>query len=162
MGVWAQVRAIPSDFSELLQKMNEPSVSELATDSTAEVYRVIYREDKGIDGRVAVRVELNRNGTAEVITKWLAGAGKKLESRSGLISTEEFRSLRELIEQTSFWLEQQEPLVAMKHGDTWILEAVKDGRYHKLTVQLPESPNVARVIGERLLALGKSPFIPQK
>jgi hypothetical protein len=92
----AQVPENANDFSELLRKMDEPSVSELATDPTAEVYRVIYGEALRIDSPILVRVDLNTDGTATVFTKWLVRR-QKLESRRRAISKEEFRSLSELI-----------------------------------------------------------------
>jgi hypothetical protein len=93
----AQVPESASDFSELLQKMNEPSVSELATDPTAATYRLIYDEAKPIDGPVLVRVDLNREGTATVVTKWLVSR-QKLESRRQAISKEALQSLTNLID----------------------------------------------------------------
>jgi hypothetical protein len=92
-----QVPGNASDFSELLRKMDEPSISELATDPTAEAYRLIYDEAKRIDGPVLVRVELNKEGTATVVTKWLVRR-QKPESRRQVISKEEFRSVSELVE----------------------------------------------------------------
>jgi hypothetical protein len=41
----------------------------------------------------------------------------------------------------------------------WTLEPVKGGTYHKVAAQMPDKQNVVRIIGERLLVLGKSPFL---
>ena len=112
--------------------MREPRLPGLAKDVNAEVYRIMILPTWGKP--IAVRVQ--RHGELYSLSaRRLDGQGgydpgKLVESKNSELSTEDSKTLEQLIQKVSFFQLPTDDDVFGHDGDEWIIEGVSQGRYH--------------------------------
>ncbi len=130
-------------YSKHLVAMNEPPLmSSLSKDS--ERYRFLWL--RSFHRPVAVR--LWRSGDETFLTvKQLDGAGgyepgKLITNETRAITEEEREVFSQFLEQSCYWkLPTEDSGLAGADGAQWILEGVKEGRYHIVDRWSPKSGN---------------------
>jgi hypothetical protein len=129
-------------YSEHLSAMNEPSLLD-SMGKDIESYRLLWL--RTFDHPVAVRVW--RSGNEQFLTvKKLSGEGgyepgKLVLNKSRRLTQVEWDTFKQMVDKAQFWSlpsvdEKEEPPQDTTH---WVLEGVKEGRYHVVT-RLTEKP----------------------
>jgi len=119
-------------YGKSLERMREPRLPGLAKDVNAEVYRIMILPTWGKP--IAVRVQ--RHGELYSLSaRRLDGQGgydpgKLVESKNSELSTEDSKTLEQLIQKVSFFQLPTDDDVFGHDGDEWIIEGVSQGRYH--------------------------------
>lgn len=121
-------------YSQHLGAMGEPSLFELSRqDSTAETYRFLWL--RSFHHPVSVRLVIRPDGTAVLTAKETGGhggyaPGKLTRNRTVSLSEQRTRMFQERLRRLAIWkLPATRPDMGVD-GAHWIVEAVKDGRYH--------------------------------
>jgi hypothetical protein len=122
-------------YSKHLKALGEPSLSQMAKDSKAESYRFVWL--RTFHHPVIVRVDIKADGSAELTTKVSNGAGgyepgKLIENASRPLIQRQTDKFLATIKRLQFWeLPTNETSEGVGcDGSQWIIEAVKDGKYH--------------------------------
>ena len=119
-------------YSTHLAAMGEPNLLELAEQGT-EVYRFLWL--RAYHAPVAIRV-LRREQSALLLGKRLGGAGgydpgDLIEEVALELKEDAWTEFSRLLEEANYWrAATTEVGLTRLDGSQWILEAVKDGRYH--------------------------------
>lgn len=145
---------------ECLPPMGEPSLLE-ARDQQANAYRFIYQHSMQHKPLV-VRISIRPDGTGEVITKILTYAadcktGKLTKNKKRVVPKKAVDALLKRVEEADFWQLPAEDSVIGPDGATWIVEGVKDGRYHVVNRWSPRRGEYKR-LGEEFAKLGRLRF----
>lgn len=127
-------------YSRHLSAMEEKSLLTVPGES-AEIYRFLWL--RTFHHPIFVRIERRRNDI-RLFTKELGGAGgyepgKILRSSDYFIREEDFRSFLDLLEKADYWNLPTDNREAGNDGAEWILEGVRNGRYHFVERWNPES-----------------------
>ncbi|QIG46407.1 hypothetical protein G5V57_00725 [Nordella sp. HKS 07] len=118
-------------YSRRLKEMSEPSLS--VADVKAETYRFVWLSE--LDRWMSLRLTIAPDRTAELVTKKSSRYrrsefGPLAINKRTQISQRETEILLELLEQTNFWDLASYALPSGFDGDQWIVEGVRDGKYH--------------------------------
>lgn len=141
-------------YSTQLRALREPSLSALATNTKAESYRFLWL--RTFHHPIAVRVNLQADGSWMLITKVASGAGgyspgALTTNTSRLLTAQEAQSLRSKVENDGFW-SAPNPVNDQTgtDGSQWIIEGAKAGRYHVVDRWMPKD-GPARNLGQFLV-----------
>lgn len=148
-------------YSRQLTALQEPSLYAMRTERAAEVYRFLWL--RTFHHPVAVRVVCKEDGDM-IVCKMCAGAGgyepgRLMLNRSASFSPHQKTQLKALLESSRFWELPSKDTSFGLDGSHWIVEAVKDGRYHIVDRWSPESGAV-RDLGLFFIKAGN--FIEEK
>ena len=131
-GAWENRDAFINDwYGKHLKAMGEKSLLDIS-DKNTEVYRFLWL--RTFNHPVFVRVEYRQN-EIKLFTKELDGAGgyklgKVLRSNKIVLREKEFCEFLSLLEKANYWNLQTSYDLRGEDGAEWILEAVKNNRYH--------------------------------
>jgi hypothetical protein len=153
-----QVSAEQSPLIRRLDAFKEPSLAAL-TSQSEEVYRIISWPT--FASPISVRGE-KKSGEFLLTAKRLSGQGGYnpgawMEGRQRKLSESEWKRLLTSLETSKFWAMESEEKPIEKDstnirvcldGTTWIIEGIKESRYHYVDRYCPES--------KELLALGQA------
>lgn len=130
-------------YSEQLTVLKEPSEFNRASNPSLESYRFLWL--RTFHHPIAVRIDLSKDGSAVLTTKMASGAagfpnkrGYMIENISRPLLPEQTQELLLELNRTCFW---QLPAVDQYRGDDgaeWIVEGVKNGKYHLVTRWSPQ------------------------
>ena len=119
-------------YSEYLFVMKEPTL--LPGDNCAvETYRFLWL--RTFHEPIAIRV-WTLNGRHFLVAKQLSGmggyeTGRMVINRIKSLSNDEWEQLKKLLSEISFWdLPTEDPVRGGRDGAQWILEGLRDGKYH--------------------------------
>lgn len=142
-------------YSTELKMLGEPSLLKPAG-GAVEIYRLLWL--RTFDQPIAVRLDVNPDGTGIVTTKMADGQGgfpntskKIVENVSRPVKREQVQAFLALIARTSFWSistneDPEDTMDIGQDGSEWVLEGAKGGKYHVVSRW---SPDVNRVGGCR-------------
>lgn len=135
-------------YSKHLTALQEPSLYAMRTERGTEVYRFLWL--RTFHHPVAVRVVCRQDGDM-IVCKMCAGAGgyepgRLILNRSAPFSPQQKTQLKALLESSGFWELSSQDTSFGRDGSQWIVEAVKDGRYHIVDRWTPQS-GVVRDLG---------------
>ncbi len=137
-------------YSAQLNALQEPSLYEMVKISNSESYRFLWL--RTFHHPVAVRVDVKPDGTGILTVKITTGAGGYRpgtisENRSQLLSKEQISTLLAMVGDVQFW-KAPNPVNDQRgtDGSQWIIEGLKNGRYHVVDRWSPTS-GVARQLG---------------
>ena len=137
-------------YSKQLQGLEEPSLWELSKTQGSQSYRFLWL--RTFHHPVAIRVDINADGTSRLTTKMTSGAGgygpgKLIRNDVKTLTKERTDWFLQVIEQNSFWkLPTRDETRMGFDGAQWIVEGVKDGNYHIVDRWSPERGEI-RAIG---------------
>jgi hypothetical protein len=121
-------------YSTQLRGLQEPSLFALATNREAESYRFLWL--RSFHHPIAVRVDVQADGSWVLVTKVASGAGgyspgALTTNTSRQLTTQEAQSFRSKVEDGGFW-NAPNPVNDQTgtDGSEWVIEGVKAGRYH--------------------------------
>jgi hypothetical protein len=159
VGGWAQEGYFPegvfddpgqasSWYPYELRVLGEPSLYDLSANPSNQSYRFLWL--RTFDPPVAVRLDVNADGTGTVVTKIGDGkAGypttikKVVEIDRHDLTREQVQAFAALVDKDRFWwLESDEPAPAGKarnDGSEWVIEAVRNGSYNVVARWSPGS-----------------------
>lgn len=115
---------------------------------------------------MAIRVDVTKNGKSVITTKEASGAGgydpgKLVENKTAILSPDQTHGLIADIQSKGFWgLAGYSEEGGGDDGSEWIIEGVKDGKYHVVTRWTPAN-GPARDLGISFISLAKL-SIPEK
>src|ERR1700677_2207598 len=121
-------------YSGQLQALQEPSLLELSKDPKNQSYRFLWL--RTFHHPIAIRLEVNEDGTALLTTKITDGQGgndpgKLMQNETAALSKSQTRFFLKQLEEYDFWtLHSVEERAGGIDGAEWIIEGVKDGSYH--------------------------------
>ena len=140
-------------YSTQLRALAEPSLLALTTNTKAESYRFLWL--RSFHHPVAVRVDLQADGTWMLITKVASGAGgyspgTLTTNTSRQLTAQEAQNLRSKVDNDGFW-DAPNPVSDQTgtDGSQWIIEGVRAGRYHVVDRWMPKN-GPARNLGQFL------------
>lgn len=140
-------------YSTQLRALGEPSLLAIASNTKAESYRFLWL--RTFHHPIAVRVDLQADGSWILITKVASGAGgyrpgTLTTNTSRQLTSQEVQSFRSKVENDGFW-DAPNPVndQAGTDGSQWIIEGVKAGRYHVIDRWMPKT-GPARNLGQLL------------
>jgi hypothetical protein len=141
-------------YSAQLDALQEPSLYQMAKASNSESYRFLWL--RTFHHPVAVRVDVKPDGTGMLTVKITTGAGGYRpgtisENRSQLLSKKQIATFLAMVDDVQFW-KAPNPVDDQRgtDGSQWIIEGVKDGRYHVVDRWSPTS-GVARQLGSLMV-----------
>jgi hypothetical protein len=142
-------------YSGQLKALEEPSLLKLAANPSVESYRFVWL--RTFHHPVAVRLVLRTDGIGELTLKVANGAGgyapgHLIENVSRPLTRQQTASFLERVKAVQFWELPNHRDRGGNDGAEWIIEGVKDGKYHVVTRWTPKSGPV-RELG-LMLALG--------
>jgi hypothetical protein len=172
VGVWAQAGYFPdgvfddpdqvsSWYPYELRVLGEPSLYELAGDASAESYRFLWL--RTLDPPVAIRVDVNGDGSGTVTTKIGDGeAGyptttkKVVEIDRRVLTREQVQAFAAQIRKLDFWwiATDEDPGDVKNDGSEWVVEAARDGDYNVVARWSPMSNSSAG--SKAVLAFGQA------
>ena len=123
-------------YAKHLRAMREPSLWELSKDTSKQSYRFLWL--RTFHHPVSARLEVAKDGNAELFVKVLSGQGgynpgHAILNRRIKVSKDAVDHFLELLQKADFWnlsAEQQESNVVGVDGAQWIMEGVLGGGYH--------------------------------
>lgn len=120
-------------YGKHLAAMKEPSLFKLSSDKDLCVYRFLWL--RTFHNPIVVRLIVNNDGSAHLISKITSGAGgyepgEVTESIEKIISAEEVDSIELALSGLDFWDLPSTVEDSELDGAQWIVEGVKDGKYH--------------------------------
>lgn len=129
-------------YSKQLNALGEPSLFALARNREAESYRFLWL--RTFHHPVAVRVDLQPDGSWILITKVASGAGgyspgTLTTNACRKLSAHEIQSFLSKVKSDGFW-NAPNPIDDQTgtDGSQWIIEGVKEGRYHVIDRWTPK------------------------
>jgi hypothetical protein len=122
-------------YSKHLIALEEPSFLQKSKDSSAESYRFVWL--RTFHHPIIVRIDVQANGSAELTTKVSNGAGgyepgKLVENTSRPLTQRQTDKFLATIQRLQFWElpTHETPETVGCDGSQWIIEGIKDGKYH--------------------------------
>ena len=124
-------------YAKHLRAMSEPSMLEAAKDKSVEGYRFLWL--RTFRQPIAIRMTIRPDGSAQLTGIEMTGKGGYdpgivATTQIVEISQDQIHQFRSLLDTTEYW---SMPTVdvrlheeRIRDGDEWILEGVRDGRYH--------------------------------
>jgi hypothetical protein len=132
-----------------LAALQEPSLWESSKTQQTQSYRFLWL--RTFHHPVAIRVDVNADGTSELTTKMTSGAGgyapgKLTKNATVTLSKEQTEWFLGKIEQYKFWQLPSVQETIGADGAQWIVEGIKDRAYHVVDRWTPRDGDV-RAIG---------------
>ena len=118
-------------LTSTLLSLREPRLYPPSAAPASHVYRVTWL--RSFDPPIAVRMEVQANGSASLVAKhhsYHPLKGEAYWEKTRHISRWRTSRLIRKIERAGFWVAPAEHEVGGIDGATWLLEACRDGRYH--------------------------------
>jgi hypothetical protein len=122
-------------YSKHLKALEEPSLLQKSKGSSAESYRFVWL--RTFHHPIIVRVDVRADGSAELTTKVSNGAGgyepgKLIENTSRPLTQRQTETFLATIQRLQFWdlPTHETPETVGCDGSQWIVEGIKDGKYH--------------------------------
>ena len=145
-------------YSKMLFKMKEPVLSSYKGDK--EIYRFTWL--RTFHHPVAVRLE-KQNNIIRLFSKVCNGAGgyepgQLIFDTTLNVTNDQYKSLTQKMDNINFWnLKTEQRDEDGNDGSEWIIEAVKDNKYHMVTRWTPSEGRQGnfRSVGEFLVSLSK-------
>jgi hypothetical protein len=141
-------------FTKFLARSGEPSLYKLISDHEAHSYRLLWLTPAG--RLVTVRLSVLQEGGGTLFTKVLTGSrGARypdtvLVNRQTSVSKKEVAQLLDLMASNQFWsLSETAPAPRVLDGEFWLLEGVRNGKYHAAYRYSPQ-PGLYTRIGRYL------------
>jgi hypothetical protein len=117
-----------------LKALQEPSLLSLSKDKTTQSYRFLWL--RTFHHPVSVRIDIHADGTALLTTKIASGAGgyapgHLITNTSKPLTKTETQVFLNKVDKEKFWMQPVKPKGPLgEDGSEWIIEGVKDGKYH--------------------------------
>ena len=133
---------ISSWYSGQLRALGQPWLFELSTNPAIESYRFTWL--RTFHHPVAVRVDVQPDGTATLSTRMTSGAGgydpgKLILNTDRPLTTEETQRIISQINASGFWrLPSYVRDNGGMDGSEWVMEAAVHGKYHLVSVWTPK------------------------
>jgi hypothetical protein len=130
-------------YSGQLKALKEPSLLELSKAPSTESYRFLWL--RSFHHPVAIRVDIQSDGSATLTTKIASGAGgyppgKLSASTTRFLIKDEAQKLIARIDASGFWqLPSYERDRAGTDGSEWVVEAAAHGKYHLVSDWSPKN-----------------------
>ncbi|MEO5945743.1 MAG: hypothetical protein ABIP79_02930 [Chitinophagaceae bacterium] len=144
-------------YSKMLFALKEPILKDYSGDK--EIYRFTWL--RSFHHPVSIRIE-KQGDIIKLFTKVSKGAGgyepeEIITDNTGDVTLQEYNLLLEKINSTKFWSLPTEMQDGGTDGAEWIVEIIKNNRYHIVTRNTPfeERHGNFRIIGEYLILLSK-------
>ncbi|HVZ83340.1 MAG TPA: hypothetical protein VG893_06660 [Terracidiphilus sp.] len=130
----------------LLSALKEPSLLTLASNPLLHSYRFLWM--RSFNPPIAIRIDINLDGTATLTTKMGNGAGsyargRLIVNKHQVLSRDEVKSFLTLVDRVNFWSSQDtlDNQFGMD-GSIWIIEGIRNGTYHVIEHWSPMSGTV--------------------
>lgn len=129
-------------YSGQLKALREPSLLELSKAPSTESYRFLWL--RSFHHPIAIRVDVQADGSATLTTKIASGAGgyppgRLTASTTRLLTKDEAQKLIARINASRFWqLPSYERDRAGNDGSEWVVEAAVHGKYHLVSAWSPK------------------------
>jgi len=143
-------------YSKQLKALEEPSLLSLAKQTTYESYRFLWL--RTFHHPISVRLDIRADGIGELTVKMANGAGgykpgHLIQNISRPLTKRQTDKFLAMVRRVKFWeIPTNEDSMAGNDGSQWIIEGVKDGKYHVVDRWTPREGAV-RELG-LALALG--------
>lgn len=143
-------------YSEMLYSLKEPVLKDYQ--GNKEIYRFTWI--RTFHHPVSVRLE-KQDETIKVFTKVCNGAGgykpgKLIQDTIQIVQQEEYKKFLDLLSNSNFWNLPTEKKEMGTDGSEWIIEIVKDNKYHLVVRWTPrEDEKAFREIGKYLISISK-------
>ncbi|NJM52410.1 MAG: hypothetical protein HC846_02845 [Blastocatellia bacterium] len=130
-------------YGKFLRIMDEKPLLDISDENT-EVYRFLWL--RTFHHPIFVRVERNEK-TIRLFSKELDGAGgydsrKTIKTTDTILDESQWCQFLNLLEKSKYWqMPTEDTRLSGVDGAQWILEGVKDGRYHIVDRFMPEKDN---------------------
>jgi hypothetical protein len=116
-----------------LRALDEPSLLEEAKTPSPQSYRFVWL--RTFHHPVAVRLDIMSDGTGKLTVKIANGAGgykpgKLIENTSPSVTPEQTVKFLQQVKEAGFWELSSYEKTSGCDGAEWIIEGVKDGKYH--------------------------------
>ena len=120
-------------YSAQLKALDEPSLLETSKDPALQSYRFVWL--RTFHHPVAVRLEVMGDGTGRLTVKIASGAGgyepgKLIENTSRPVTREQTERFLNRVNSHGFWGLPSFEDHSGFDGSRWIIEGVKEGKYH--------------------------------
>ena len=119
-------------YSQHLVSMDEPSLWIITENSDKEIYRLLWL--RTFDSPVVIRLEIDRNSVKLFVkrTNGLGGynAGSLINDLKYEISRDSLNDFYDLLRNSKYWKLPTNKLVLGTDGAQWIIEGIKNGKYH--------------------------------
>jgi hypothetical protein len=121
-------------YSQELNVLEEPSLLERAKNPSFESYRFLWL--RSFNHPVAIRLDMRADGIGVLTTKVASGAGgfrpgHIIENTSRPLTREQTQAFLARVQKLSFWsLPSHVDDQTGTDGSQWIVEGVKEGKYH--------------------------------
>jgi len=124
-------------YAKHLRAMSEPSLLDAAKNKSADSYRFLWLPT--FRQPIAIRLAIRSDGTAQLTGIEMTGKGGY---DPGLVATieiveisqDQIHQFRGLLQTTEYWsmltVDSKLHEESIRDGDEWVLEGVRDGRYH--------------------------------
>jgi hypothetical protein len=129
-------------YSQELEVLQEPSLLELAKNPASESYRFLWL--RTFHHPVTVRLDVRADGIGVLTTKVASGAGgfrpgHLIENMSRPLTREQTQAFLARLTKVGFWsLPSPVNDQTGTDGSQWIIEGVKEGKYHVVDRWLPD------------------------
>ena len=149
-GVWHRAEGFTLKwYSGQLAALQEPSLWELSKTQQTQSYRFLWL--RTFHHPVAIRVDVNADGTSQLTTKMASGAGgyapgKLIKNSTVTLNKEQTDWFLGKIEQYKFWQLPSVQETMGNDGAQWIVEGIKDRAYHVVDRWTPKDGDL-RAIG---------------
>jgi hypothetical protein len=135
-------------YSSQLRALNETSLWALSKMESSQSYRFLWL--RTWDHPVSIRFDANNDGTGRLITKMSSGTGgydpgKLVLDHTRQLTKDQVARLLLNIETAEFWGLPTNEATSGKDGARWIIEGVRQGRYHIVDRWSPRSGSVRDV-----------------
>lgn len=120
-------------YTDQLKGLDEPSLLEEAKNPAQESYRFVWL--RTFHHPVAVRLDIMADGSGRLTTKIANGAGgyepgKLIENTSRSMQREQIEKFLRQVKNVGFWDLPSYDTTMGCDGSEWIIEGVKNGKYH--------------------------------
>jgi hypothetical protein len=136
-------RFVSGWYSHQLRALGEPSLLESSKAPSTESYRFLWL--RSFHHPIAVRLDVQKDGTGLLITKIASGAGgyppgKLISDRTAALYQGEIQRVIARINGSGFWsIPSYSRERAGDDGSEWVLEAAVHGKYHLVSVWTPKN-----------------------
>ena len=143
-------------YSGHLRALEEEPLPQKSRDKKKEIYRFTCL--RTFHNPFSIRVDVIEGGKDILIRKVTSGqggydSGTLKETQSIVLSRKASETLREVIDKIGFWDLPTTKRVVGVDGSQWIVEAVRNGRYHVVDRFTPRPGTDIRTLGESFLSL---------
>ena len=130
-------------YSAQLRALKEPSLLHLADGPLSHSYRFLWL--RTFNHPIAIRIDIKPDGTGTLTIKVASGAGgyapgTLIENTSHALSGTQVKTFLALVDRVNFWAAPN-PVDDQTgtDGSQWIIEGVRDGKYHVVDRWMPKS-----------------------